>query len=202
MQHHIPFYQPPVFKLLAIDPGTNQMGMSIFELDMRAFKVLKIQSWTIYPEKMPNHTGLIEDLHTNPFIKRMKIKDMVGEVLAKEGIHHVAYEAPFMNRLQPSAYGPLVALMTVVHMAVIEYGQGVAFTIFPPLTVKKAIGVAGKKGKEVVMEAIRNIPVLMDGLYRGDCQLDDLDNNAVDSVAVGYAAIELELFKELKLFPL
>ena len=197
--HYIPSYQPTTYNLLAIDPGTNQMGVSIFQLDMTTFKIVSIRSWTIAVEKLKNETGLVEDFHSNSFLKLMKIKKTLGDLLVKENIHHVAYEAPFMGMLQPSAYGPLVALMTIVHLTVIEYAQDVKFTIFPPQTVKKGIGVAGKKGKEVVLEAIKNIASIMIALKQGHCELDDLDNNAVDSVAVGYTAVETELFRELRL---
>ncbi len=200
--NHIPSYQPKSYNLLAIDPGTNQMGVSIFAMDMVAFKIQKIRSWTIGVKELKNETGLVEEFHSASFLKLMKIKKVIGDLLVEENIHHVAYEAPFMGMLQPSAYGPLVALMTIVHMSVVEFGQDVRFTIFPPQTVKKSIGVAGKKGKEVVLEAIKNIPAIMIALQEGHCQLDDLDNNAVDSVAVGYTAVESELFRELKLCPI
>ena len=199
MNNNAPFYSPASFKLLAIDPGTNQMGISIFDLDVKAFKILKIKSWTVYPDRLENHTGMVEELHLNPFLKRMKVCETIGKILVEERIHQVAYEAPFMNRRQPSAYGPLVALMTMVQLSVLRYGQDIEFNIYPPLTVKKAVGVAGKKGKEIITQAIRGIPELMAALKEGNCELDDLDNNAVDSIAVGYAAVTLELFKELKL---
>lgn len=192
---YVPQYRPSAYRLLAVDPGTVKMGVSMFEVDPITRKIYSIRSQTLYPPQLPNTTALVEDLHKETWVRLNKTRERFSALLREEQPHHVVYEAPFMNRLQPTAYGPLVALMTMVHWAVMDYNQSTPFKILPPLTVKKFIGVAGKKGKEVVVEAIRKIPNLMHALEQGECVLDELDDNAVDSIAVGYAAISLDLLE-------
>lgn len=100
-----------------------------------------------------------------------------------------------MNRLQPSAYGPLVAVMTLIQDALISYAPGVPFMVIQPQQGKKGVGVAGIKGKGVMREAVKGIPVLIEALKRGNCLLDELDEHAIDSIAVGYTCLQLDIFK-------
>jgi hypothetical protein len=100
-----------------------------------------------------------------------------------------------MNKLQPSAYGPLVSVMTILQDALVQYCPGNPFYITQPQQVKKAVGVAGKKGKGVIKQAIEKIPELMEALKAGQTKLDELDDNAIDSIAVGYSALKLDIYQ-------
>ena len=189
-----PFFQPPYFRLLGIDPGSTSMGLALFDLDIKNKKIVSIQAWTVKTDKLKNDTGLPEELYSEKIIRLQKLYLHMLRVLKEERVNHVAYEGPFMNRLQPSAYGPLVSLMTMVHLAVIHTASGMGFSVFQPQEVKKSLGVAGKKGKEVVKEALSKNNALMEALSFGNCLLNDLDEHAIDGIAAGYTAIIREFF--------
>lgn len=170
------------------------MGLAVFDLDLRNKKIVSIKAWTIKTDKLKNDTGLPEELYADKIIRLQKLYLHMLRVLKEEKINHVAYEGPFMNRLQPSAYGPLVSLMTMVHLAVMHTASGMGFSVFQPQEVKKSLGVAGKKGKEVVKEALSKHSELLNAMAFGNCLLDDLDEHAIDGIAAGYTAVIREFF--------
>lgn len=189
-----PFFQPTYFRLLGIDPGSTAMGLALFDLDLKNQKIVGIQAWTIKTDKLKNDTGLPEELYADRQIRLHKLYLAMKRLLTQEHVNHVAYEGPFMNRLQPSAYGPLVALMTMVHLAVMETASGMGFSVFQPQQVKKSFGVAGKKGKEVMLEALSLNDDLMSAMAFSNCLLNELDEHSVDAIAAGYTAIKNEFF--------
>lgn len=186
---------PMVYTMIAIDPGSNITGVSRFDIDVRNKKILSIRTWRIDVNKLKNDTGLAEEMFSERMIRYYKLRNEFIRILHRENPHYVAYEGPFMNKLQPSAYGPLVSVMTILQDALVQYCPGNPFYITQPQQVKKAVGVAGKKGKGVIKQAIEKIPELMEALKAGQTKLDELDDNAIDSIAVGYSALKLDIYQ-------
>ena len=186
---------PMVYTMIAIDPGSNITGVSRFDIDVRNKKILSIRTWRIDVNKLKNDTGLPEEMFSERMIRYYKLRNEFIRILHRENPHYVAYEGPFMNKLQPSAYGPVVSVMTILQDALVQYCPGNPFYITQPQQVKKAVGVAGKKGKGVIKEAIEKIPELMEALKAGQTKLDELDDNAIDSIAVGYSALKLDIYQ-------
>ena len=186
---------PMVYTMIAIDPGSNITGVSRFDIDVRNKKILSIRTWRIDVNRLKNDTGLAEEMFSERMIRYYKLRNEFIRILHRENPHYVAYEGPFMNKLQPSAYGPLVSVMTILQDALVQYCPGNPFYITQPQQVKKAVGVAGKKGKGVIKEAIEKIPELMEALKAGQTKLDELDDNAIDSIAVGYSALKLDIYQ-------
>ena len=190
-----PDYKAPLFKMIAFDPGGKKTGVSVFLLDIPKKEIVSIRSWTIHVDGLKNDTGLPEEIFDEKVIRRYKLRNEIQRIFLEENPYQVCYEGPFMNRLQPSAYGPLVAVMTLIQDALISYAPGVPFMVIQPQQGKKGVGVAGKKGKDVMRQAVKSIPVLIEALKRGNCLLDELDEHAVDSIAVGYTCLQLDIFK-------
>ena len=186
---------PLVYSMLSVDPGSKMTGISRFDIDIRNKKILSIKTWTIFVNKLKNDTGIADEMITEKWMRFYKLRGEFIRILHRENVHYVAYEGPFMNTMQPSAYGPLVAVMTMLQDAMVAYNSGCPFFVSQPQQVKKAVGVAGKKGKGVIKAAIEKIPELMEALKIGGTNLDELDDNAIDSIAVGYSALKLDIFK-------
>lgn len=193
---YVPHLPSNILRVLAIDPGTTKTGVSLFTVDPLQRLILSINSWTISVDHLKNDTGLAEEMFGERFMRIYKLRNELLRVFKQLNVHYVAYEGPFMNTLQPSAYGPLVALQTMIHDALVAYSPGVPFFTLQPQQGKKAVGVSGKKGKDVIKEAVRTFPELMHGLENGNCLLDDLDDHAIDSIAVGFCALKIDLFSK------
>lgn len=181
-------------KVLSIDPGTHKTGLAFFEIDPVCKKLLKLTAWTVYATKLKNDTGLVEDFFSDRFLRLYKLRNELIRVFEKESPDIIVYEGPFVHGLKPSAFGPLVALQTLVQDAVINYNSGIPFITIQPQQAKKAIGVAGKKGKDVVRESISNNKELNLALKENNIDFKTLSEDSLDAIAVGYYAIRTFIF--------
>lgn len=174
--------------LLAIDPGLNNTGIAIYEIDYHTKTILKIEAFTIAVEKLRNTTGLADEDFAERLIKLLKLKSSILNVLANTSPCIVAIEAPFYNRFRPMAYGALVEVLSVIQSAVLEYNYGILFRKVEPLLVKKCVGAGMMKGKLDVKASVKNIPVVMNSLVN---DIECLDEHAIDAIAIGYSFLKL-----------
>lgn len=106
----------------------------------------------------------------------------------------VASEHPYINPGMPGAVIPLAECLLIEEQAVFEYDPYMSLEKIDPSSIKKAVGVSGTSGdKHAMTEAIKKIPEIMDVLV-GD--IDTMNNNAVDSIAVAYCSLKRELSHE------
>lgn len=187
------------YRFMAVDPGSNKAGVSIFDIDFKQRKIISIQTWTVDMEKLKNDTPLLPEIHPQKMIKLYRLRNEFSRILKEFKPDFVAYEGPFINTRNPNAFGPLIQVLTMIFDAVVTENPGVHFHIMQPQSVKKSLGVAGKKGKEVILEAIMKVEELTDGLKNGETEIESLDDNALDSVAVGWCALKTHIFKEILL---
>lgn len=191
-----PHNKPYVYKLLSIDPGGHKTGVTLFELDLTNSKILSAKAWTINVDKLFDDTALPVEMIGEKFHRYYKLRNELARTFRHYKPDAIGYEGPFMNKLQPTAYGPLVSMMTLIMDALMHYNPGIPFHVIQPQQTKKAVGVAGKKGKDVIKEAIKKIPEVMEALKVTNCELDDLDDNAIDSIGVGLSVMNIHLLPE------
>jgi hypothetical protein len=103
----------------------------------------------------------------------------------------IASEHPYINPRTPGAVIPLAECLVLIESEVMDYDPYLCLERIDPSSIKNAVGVKGNSGeKHAMTEAIKKIPAIMDVLV-GD--IDTMDNNAVDSVAVTYCSLQREL---------
>jgi Holliday junction resolvasome RuvABC endonuclease subunit len=93
----------------------------------------------------------------------------------------VASEAPFYNRLRPTAYEALLSTVNAVRQAVINYSYWMPLETVEPRTVKMAIGAMGNADKTMVKQAL-----LKHDIYKHIENVDKLTEHEIDAVAVAY----------------
>ncbi len=174
--------------LLAIDPGLNNTGIAIFEIDYHSKKILKIEAFTIATEKLKNNTGLADEDFAERLIKLLKLKVSILNVLANVNPCIVAIEAPFYNRFRPNAYGALVEVLCVIQSAILEFNYSILFKKVEPLLVKKCVGAGTMKGKLDVKECVKKIDLVMNVLVN---DIECLDEHSIDAIAIGYSFLKL-----------
>jgi Holliday junction resolvasome RuvABC endonuclease subunit len=176
--------------LMAIDPGLNNLGIAIFTLNLTTTpKIAKIQTLTIQSEKLIDDCGLDDEDWLERHRKRHNIASALKKLLAEHRPAAVVSESPFFNPTRPNSFAVLTEVMATILDTLIEHDPNVPFSTRSPQEVKKAVGVAGVKGKDVVKEAVRKLPVLT-GVLVDD--LDTLSDHAVDAIAVGYCHLTIQ----------
>lgn len=179
------------YRTLSIDPGLNAAGVAIYDIINATGAIAKIEAHTLDNNRLIDHTGLDDELITERVIKLSKMKEAFIDFLSHINPAEVVCEAPFYNRLTPTAYAPLVEVVNNFHRAVLEFNPNITFTTLSPLTVKSKVGAKSikndtDKGKHEMRRAIMAIPEIM-GTLKTPIEL--MSQHAVDAVAVGYAHI-------------
>ena len=171
------------FTLLAIDPGLNNCGIAIFEIQVKPFAILSIHALTLKSERLIDDSCLDDDDFIERLHKRYKMGNALRSLLERYDPCIVVSESPFFDRRKPGSFAILTEVITTLFDTVVEYNTLIRFSFVEPLLVKKVLGVAGEKGKEVVREAMGKVEDVMTVLID---PLEQLDEHAIDSIGVGY----------------
>lgn len=190
MPLHIP-EQYSTYRLMGLDPGLNNTGVSIYDISYQTGEILRIEAFTLANDKLPNHTGIDEDFATERTIKLYKLKSALLWSLSHYNPAYVVSEAPFYSPLMPMAFGALTEVVCIIHSSILAWNPNIGFHTVPPLLVKKLVGTKAVKndtvkGKELVKQGVMNIPEIMNVLVT---PIETLSEHAIDAIAVGYTLI-------------
>jgi len=181
-------YSFSTYKILGIDPGLNNTGISVFEIDYQTKNILAITAFTLVNNRLPDYTGLDDEIYNERTIKLYKLKDAIKQVVININPSAIACESPFYNRLCPMAYGALLETLNVMKSAVIEVNTNIPFTTVEPLLVKKTVGAGMTTGKLDMKDAISKNNIIM-SVLSSDMNL--LDEHSIDAIGVAYTYLKL-----------
>lgn len=182
-------------RLLSIDPGTNHLGYTFFEVaGVGDIRVLDIGTLEVakYAQRF---TGII-DVHGEKIAKLYGIEVFIAEYLNRWCPTVVVSESPYMGRF-PAAFAALVECLSSIRNALIEYDRSIPLDTTDPASVKQALGVSGKSGnKELITLALSGVIDFFSMHKRFDIYA--LDEHARDSLAVGLALLQERGYITLK----
>lgn len=170
------------FRIAGFDPGAN-LGLSLIEnpLDGNNPVVKVAETAKLNPAEFGYKE--IAELHGNRTARLMILYDRITAFLREHRPHAVIVEGNYLGRFA-NAFGSLVECVTTIRNAVYAYDPFMPVHLVDPTTVKTNIGMKRIKGtdKEDVRRALASVKELeWDGV-----DIDELDEHAVDSVAIGY----------------
>jgi len=178
------------YKILGIDPGLNNTGLAIFDIDYATRSILSIETITLVNEKLLDRNELNPETSMERISKLYRLKNAFKEMLQHISPCIVACESPFYNRFRPSAYSSLIETICYLHTAVIELNPNIIFETIEPLLVKKIVGAGATKGKVDVKHSVISNHVLISALKQN---IELLDEHSIDAIAVGYAYLQSRL---------
>ena len=176
--------------ILGIDPGTDTIGFSIIEVEIDTLKVIKALAWTETISRYVDEEDLQVVIHNPKFTRLNIIADKLKLIFEIFNPIVVACEAPFYNRLKPSAYAPLVETVFVINKAIHTWDSYKPLYVIDPPSVKIAVGAKsradkskGEDNKDIVKKAISSIEELK------SLNFDLLDSHSTDACAVAYCQL-------------
>lgn len=172
-----------IYKIVGIDPGLNNLGVAIFDLDYSTRSIVKIEAFTLVNDKLIDDTGLDEESYSERAIKLYKLRNTLHTVMTNIKPCMVACESPFYSSFRPTAYAALVEVIRIIQLAIMDYNNNIPFYTVEPLLVKKNVGAGMTKGKLDVKNAVMNKPELINVLVN---DINTLDEHSIDAIAVGY----------------
>lgn len=177
---------PGILKVIGIDPGTENLGFSVFSITPN-FEIINCDVKTIVASKNVLMSQWTEDIQGARYARL----NTLGEILYSEFLYHtpisVAVESPFYNPRRPAAFEALVQIFYVIRKSLEAYDNWREVYPIDPSSVKNAIGAHGAAGKVPVKEALLKVTDLN---YTGVIPLENLDEHSIDALAVGYTRIQ------------
>jgi len=132
--------------IYGIDPGSNNMGITILQVNLKTLKIVKIITSNLRPKKM--NEDLVKGL--------IKTREALYEMFELYPPYKVIIEEPFMGRFIQS-YKVLVTILTALELAVLDYNPNLTLEKIPVLTIKGKIGIKNTKDKNSTTERMSNL---------------------------------------------
>lgn len=170
------------YRICAIDPGTDTLGVAILDVYLirRIIRVVEVRTF-----RASDHFASVQHfnyLHSDRTLRMYWHGINLTNLLFAWMPQAVIAEAPYMGRF-PAAYEALVECRAMIRQAVWDYHPGIPLLLVDPPTAKKSVGAIVKKGsKENVQESVLKLPFVE---WYQPLGIDQIDEHGFDAIAVG-----------------
>lgn len=170
------------FTELFLDPGLDHLGVAIFFYEYDIVK--SISAFTIHTKSyyLPLDIDVTEHGHRRE--RMLALADAIRKLIKLYNPATICTETPFFNRLSPFSFASLSELLGYIRATAFNIDPHIAFKGLAPQAIKQELGASGIKGKDIIKEKLCALPDLMDKLT---VDMDKLDDNGIDAIAIGYA---------------
>lgn len=175
----------PFASILAIDPGTDTLGLACIQFDCRTGYIIGSEAQTYKGSKMARNSW-VADVHGDRFARINAHRSNLSRLLNLLQPAFIASESPFFSRAQPLAYGALTEVVYALRLTIFEYDPLMDVQLIDPPSVKNAVGAKGNADKETVRTGVLSLEELK---YNGRVPIDVLDEHSIDAMAVAYAML-------------
>lgn len=176
--------QSCIYRYFAIDPGSDTLGLSIFDLDTVTKRLSIIDTTTTSGAKLSRDNFDDNDIHGNRSARLLAHKQMLYYLLVNWRPQAIICESSYMGKFA-TAFAVGIETMTYLKQASYEYNPYMPFESIDPSTAKKNLK-ALIKGKDSVRECV--LALVSEGIvdYYGSTPIHHLDEHSIDSISIGY----------------
>jgi len=172
------------YRIAAIDPGTNTLGISFLDVDLAVRSITVIESATYRADSRVKEDSIIYESRGDRAARLHFHRLNFAALLQQFTPHAVIAESPFMGRF-PAAFEALCECRDMLRSVVWQYNPRIPLELIDPPTAKKAVGALVQKGsKENVQACVLALPDLKWAL---PVPIQTLDEHCYDSIACGYS---------------
>lgn len=178
--------------IIGVDPGKNT-GVSIYTVSVPDLKIV-----SIFTYKIVLSNGDVTDNSEVNLIKRLNtLYSNISNLMQNVKPYVVAMEAAFMNKRFATAVIHLSQYISAIQLAVRHNNPWVPIVKYPPKSVKFLFGAGGSADKDDMSGQIKKIHEIANMI-----DIDSLSEHEIDSLAIGYIAINKLREDPLKLITL
>lgn len=172
-----------IYRILAIDNGTNTLGAVIADIDLRTGHMTVVFAETCNASLTAHRWNNVAELHGDRFARYRVLRLFLLDVMDQYDPDAVIVEGPFMH-LHAEAFGKLRESLYLIRETAYEHYEQLTVSIVAPMSAKKAVKASSyTQGKNPVRDAVLN---LKDVSYVNGVIPEMLDEHCIDAVAVGY----------------
>ena len=181
------------FNIMAFDPGTTTIGVSIYRINAYDLSIMDIESTLIDLNIGFIEIDLVDNLLNRLYRLNLRVKELIEYYQPKL----VSIEASFYFKLRPAAYGPLSQSIMAVELAVLYVNPNIRIFKFAPKLIKKIATDGGTANKDDVLAGVSNIPEIVNKInpYL-------LSEHEVDSLAINYTLLDYIRYNQVMLLML
>ena len=180
---HIPQDSSTTVKLVGIDPGSSNLGFAWLEYDLLTSKIVRTQATTFNGVKLMKLDTWAIEMHGERASRIKALKNKLLNSFLELMPIQIVCEGAFFNQLRPNAFEVLIEVRTAIKEAISDYDCWKTIYLIDPPTVKKGVGAPGNAKKDVIKQCVLALPDLN---YEGTVSLNDLDEHAIDALAIAY----------------
>lgn len=171
------------FTVIAIDPGTYTLGVSVLQWDCQSTTFDAVAAYTLAArDTHPAYRGFA-DLHGNRNARLQQQFDEFQRIVHEWGPHAVIAESPYKGRFVQT-FAALTECIATIRSVVIQYNPYLQLNLIDPISAKQAAGVVVNKETRKDKEAVRRALAARTDI-RWHYDLQSLDEHAVDATGVG-----------------
>lgn len=170
------------FRVASFDPGSSNLGRAILEsmLDKTPFTVRYADTVKLKENLRPY--AEIGEMHGGRAVRLMQLYDNTLDFLREHRPHAIIVESNYLGKFATS-FAALVECVITIRNAAYAYDPFMPIYMVDPTTAKQAVGMVKVKGTDKE-DVRRHVKALTNIIW---CvNVDDLDEHAVDAVAIGY----------------
>ena len=173
-------------KIIAIDPGSETLGVSFLEFHPMSLEVQSVSAKTFVGSKLPGMDPWLAAIYGERYARLQAHKSNLIALFEHHNPAVIACESPFYNPRRPNAYGVLVETIAMIKEAVRLYDIWKNPFLIDPPTAKRSVNAKGNADKDVMRAAVLALPE-----FQGKWCEDPLlyDEHSIDAIAVGYCQL-------------
>lgn len=168
-------------RIMGIDPGTENLGMSLGVCDFITpnFNIIDATTFDI-KTIIHKSTPYLVEFQSRNIALHNAIYNLVYQMVGDLQPDLVICESPYMDKRFPLSYMLLSLCCLAIEKAVRDYSIFIPFELVDPATAKMGVGAKGNSGnKELMREAVLN-----NKLITGSMDLNQLDEHSIDAIAI------------------
>lgn len=148
------FASNDIYRYVAIDPGTDTLGLALCEINLRTRVLTVCDVMTLKGSSMITTTPGYVEIHGEKQARLHMLEEALYSVFVHWRPDAVVSEAPFMGRFA-AAFGALVECMQSIRNAVRRYRAYMLLETVDPPSAKKSVGVKAKgSSKDDIQKAV------------------------------------------------
>lgn len=172
-----------LYRVLAIDNGTDTLGTVIADIDIRKDVMDVIHAETCTASRTAGRWQPIAEIHGPRFARYRALKLYLEDLLEEHDPDAVVVEGPFMH-IHAESFAKLRESLYMIRETVMDMCPLMPVHVVAPMSAKKAVKAKHyDKGKDPVREAVL---ALKDVYYDRSIDQYSLDEHSIDAVAVAY----------------
>ena len=169
------------FNMVAIDPGTSTVGVSIYTINAVDLSIVAIETILIDTTIRFRERDLVKDV----LVRLQTLHFRTMEIIEHYKPKIVSIEAAFLFRLRPAAYGPLSQSIMAIELAVYNVNPLTPIWKFAPKTIKKVTTSGGAADKNDMLEGV----LLLDEIT-AHVNPNLISEHEVDALGINYTMLQ------------